>query len=213
MGSQLISLYSLLHRGQVQIVPYHILGLIKGTSGHLAGLPGKAGKMIAIKDDGYRLFSGAQPLDQFLDKFVHFPDLAAVIFKIRIGAMSLDGYGIDKILTFRRIQRIDDLVRKDLIPAPPDRVALNVIHVFDRRKGIKAQLGKYPVPVIKSTVVVVDGVGGIAQRRQVERNALAYSLSQHGLIWVFPWAKKVQVHPGNAFKLRIRRSRPYRRHV
>ncbi len=75
--------------------------------------------------------------------------------------MSLNRNGIDKIRACRRIQCPDDLTGENLVLAPARWISFYVIHIFNGGKGIKAKLGKHPVPVIKSCLVVMDRMGTV----------------------------------------------------
>ena len=127
--------------------------------------------------------------------------------------MSLNRNRIDKVLSYRGVESLLNLLCQNLILAPPCRIFFNMIHIFNRCKGIKAQTGKYFIPIIEGCLIVVNGMGPVPQILQIECNAFAGLFLQNRFIGIFTRSEKVQIHPCNTLKLCIGRSRSHRGNV
>ena len=121
--------------------------------------------------------------------------------------MRLDGDGKDKILLLRRGQRLADFARQYAVLRPTARIVFHAVHIFQRCKGLKAEIGIDNMAVIKGRVIIMNGVRRIAELCKGKGNGLRCGGIDNGHIGVFPHAEVIQIHSRQNLKLRVCRAR------
>ena len=184
--------------------------------------------MIAKENHDNRLRIGAEGFKQIPDKGIHLVELIDIVPErdsfllvcnslqcdgvivvdqsARILAMPLYRDGIDKVLLCGGVQRIHDRGDENGVLGPAEGIGFNVVHVLQRSKGVKTEVGVDQIAVIKSCGVVMDGVGGISQLFEIIADGLAGCFFQNGLVGIFPCSEVIQIHAGNDLKFRVCRA-------
>ena len=221
---------------QTHIVPHHILRLEQIAVFQILRLQSHGRQMVSIHHQHHRLVIFRQRIHQFLDEIVHLFQLIHIIFpgvivflpvlrsahgdlrifqhRLRgIIPMALYGNRVNVIRPFRGVQTFDDLIRQDMILHPVcGRRIGNVRHVFFRSKGLESQIGENRFSGIEIGLVVVNGVGGVAQAFQDVGHAFAGFLLENTLIGILARPEIMQAHTGYGFKLRVGRAGSHGRH-
>ena len=150
--------------------------------------------MISIHHD-HRLFIPClQRFKQLTHKLIHFVYLVYIILKrlpcrfildagdlyFRIGvvrrqifSVSLHRYGVNKIRSFGRIERVGDAAGQHLVLRPAGRRELLCVHIFYRGKGIEAQIFENYIPVVKHRGIVVYRVAFVPEALEILTYAVA----------------------------------------
>ena len=133
----LIGAQRLIYLFQSHVVHDDIAGIKEIAIGHILYGQSQCRQVIAVHDEDIFFSKIIQCIDEIRYKLIHFMQLVYIIFPLvilllggraadlddrilqhlfrRILAVSLDGNGIDKVLTRRGFQVIQDLIYQDLI--------------------------------------------------------------------------------------------------
>ena len=127
--------------------------------------------------------------------------------------MGLHGDGEDEIAVLGGAQRLQNFLRQDGILRPAKRIPLDVVHVFQRRERLEAEIGIDAVAAVERGVIIMDGVGGIARALQRIGHGFAGPVLDDGLVGILPDAEVIEIHAGEDLELGVRRARADGRHI
>ena len=234
-GGQLIGLHIAVDLFGVEIRPDDIFRRLHGAAAQLVLRDAEARQMIAVEYDDRRLAERGEPAHKARDKGIRLLELVEVILqpgaagfgllprdpdgsrafqRLRgILAVGLHGDGEDEIAVLGGAQRLQDLLRQDGILCPAERIPLDVVHVFQRRERLEAEIGIDAVAAVERGVIIMDGVGGIARALQRIGHGFAGSVLDDGLVGILPDAEMVEIHAGEDLELGVRRARADGRHI
>ena len=127
--------------------------------------------------------------------------------------MALDRDGEDKVGgVLGGIQGLEDLGGQDAVLRPAVGRLLRVRHVLEGRVVVEAEVGVDGVAVVEGGAVVVDGVGRVAQGREVRGGGLDGHILAPGLIGVLAGAEEAAAHARQHLELRVGRGRAHHGH-
>ena len=121
--------------------------------------------------------------------------------------MPLNADAEHKVLPFRRIHGVHDMLDEDIVLRPSVLRSLEDVHELLARIAVETCIVKHSCPAVEITAVVMKRMRSISQRAKRRRRTLAHPVLEHRLIRVLSRPKIPQIHAGQDLELRIRRPR------